>query len=83
MYALPRALYVGSLEANVIDFKERMHTCMTTGEHNEVALLEAALSLGEEMLSDHAVTFTSYVSILSKHSPRYQVLLCVGKEFID
>ena len=38
----------------VIDLKERMHTCMTSGEHNEVALLKAALSLGEEM-SDHAV----------------------------
>ena len=45
------------------------------------------------MLSDHAVTFPSYyqkyVSILSKNSPntlpspRYQVLLCVGKEFGD
>ena len=49
-----------------------MHTCMTRGEHNEVALLEATLSLGEEM-SYHAVTFPSYyqtyVSILSKNSP--------------
>ena len=45
------------LEAKVIDLKERMHTCMTRGEHNEVALLEAALSLVEEILSDHAVTF--------------------------
>ena len=47
---------IGSLEANLIDLKERMHTCMTSGKHNEVALLKAALSLGEEM-SDHAVTF--------------------------
>ena len=36
----------GSLEAKVIDPKERMHTCMTSGEHNEVALLKAALSRG-------------------------------------
>ena len=84
---------IGSLEAKVIDLKERMHTCMTRDEHNEVALLKAALYLGEEMLSDHVVTFPSYyqkyVSILSKNSPntlpsaRYQVLLCVGKEFGD
>ena len=84
---------IGSLEAKVIDLKERMHTCMTRGEHNEVALLEAALFLGKEMLSDHAVTFPlyyqTYVSILSQNSPntlpspRYQVLLCVGKEFGD
>ena len=48
---------IGSLEAKVIVLKERMHMCMTSGEHNEIALLKAALSLGEEMLSDHAVTF--------------------------
>ena len=69
-----------------------MHTCRTRGEHNEVALLEVALSLREEMLLDHAVTFPSYyqkyVSILSKNSPntlpspRYQVLLCAGKELV-
>ena len=79
MYALPRAFNVGSLEAKV---KERMHVSMTIGEHNEVALLEAAHSLREEM-SEHSVTFPSYyqnyVSILSKNSPstlpspRYQV----------
>ena len=84
---------IGSLEAKVIDLKERMHTCMTRGEHNEVALLEAALSLREEMLADNAVTFPSYyqkyVSILSKNSqntlpsPSYQILLCVGKELGD
>ena len=34
---------IGSLEAKVIDLKERMHTCITSGEHNEVALLKAAL----------------------------------------
>ena len=45
---------IGSLGAKVI---ERMYTCMTSGEHNEVALLKAALSLREEMLSDHAATF--------------------------
>ena len=83
-------IIIGSLEAKVIDLRERMHTCMTRGE---VALLEAALYLGEKMFSDHAVTFPSYnqkyVSILSKNSPntlpssRYQVLLCVGKEFGD
>ena len=66
---------------------------MTGGEHNEVALLEAALFLGEEKLSDHSVTFPlyyqKYVSILRKNSPntlpcpRYQVLLCVGNEFGD
>ena len=47
---------IGYLEAKLIDLKERMHTCMTSGKHNEVALLKAALSLREEM-SDHAVTF--------------------------
>ena len=81
---------IGSLEAKVIDLKERKHTCMTSGEHNEVALLETALFLGEEMLSAHAVTFPLYYQkYVSKNSPntlpcpRYQVLLCVGKEFSD
>ena len=85
MYALPRAL-IGSLKPEVSDLKERMHTGMTRGEHNEVAILKAALSLMVEMLSDRAITFPSYyVSTLSKNSPntlpspRYQVLLCVGK----
>ena len=39
---------IGSLEAKVIDLKERMHTCMTRDEHNEVALLKAALISGRK-----------------------------------
>ena len=78
---------IGSLEAKLIDLKQRMHICMTSWEHNEVALLKAALSFREEMLSDHAVTFpTYYQKYVSKNSPKTppsQVLLCVGKEFGD
>ena len=39
---------IGSLEAKVIDLKERMHTCMTTGDKTLVVVkvLERPASLG-------------------------------------
>jgi hypothetical protein len=86
-------IIVESLRAKVADLEERVHKCMHGGEPNEIALVQAALFLGEEMLADHAVTFPmlyqKYASSLNRDghdvlpSPKYKVLLFVGKEFGD
>ena len=57
---------------------------MTRGEHNEVALLKAALSLGEEMLSDHAVNIPSYYQkvYLYKFESKYPAIAKVPSPFL-
>ena len=62
-------------------------------DSSELVLLQTALFLGEEMLAHHAVTFPKiyqrYVSLLNRdsqdtvQSPKYKVLLFLGKEFGD
>ena len=79
------------LRAKVADIEKGVSQCMNSVP-DEKALLHAALFLGEEMLTHHAVTFPmlyqKYTSSLNEMhdvvpSPRYKVLLFLGKEFGD
>ena len=84
----PAENIVHTLRAKVANLEERVSQCMNSSEPDESALLQAALFLGEEMLTDHAVMlYQKYASSLNRDmvltSPRYKVLLFLGKEFGD
>ena len=79
-----------NLKTKLGDLEEKMNHCV---DSSELVLLQTALFLGEEMLAHHAVTFPKiyqrYVSLLNRdsqdtvQSPKYKVLLFLGKEFGD
>ena len=82
---------VHALTTKVTELQDRLQQCSNSSEHDEVELLNTAHFLGDQMLSDQAVTFPMLyqkylylVSRLTNDAPpllRYKILVYVGKEF--
>ncbi len=78
----------------VDELQDIFRQCSNISDHNEVALLHTAISLGEHMLSDQAITFPQLYQKYCEYPqsrvtgnipplPKYRLLVCMAKEFGD